>query len=253
MKYVSTHITWHHAKHAPLHFFAALILSPIHAAEMHYKKRYALNYVHAKKLFIFDIGLILFTLVIFGGTVSWLLYNPGPDDLVTTKLFTQNSRLNSGDHISLFISVHNRHDYALDDTSITVDLPPTFTLDLDTTNTISLGTIHAYETREVAVTGYFYGTPNTDYRFLAHTSYEPPTTHKREEKINPLTLRPLGSVLEMTLTTLTTIIPENSVPVSVQLTNTGEQTLHDIYIPFFDNVSHDAPLTNTGTTTSDIP
>ena len=55
MKFFEEHLTIHHFFHAPHKWFLALLISPIHAAEMHYKRNYHLRFAHARKLFLFDI------------------------------------------------------------------------------------------------------------------------------------------------------------------------------------------------------
>src|SRR3990167_8605456 len=59
MKFYEEHATFHHFKHNPHKWFAAILISPLHHAEMRYKQTYHLRFAHAKKLFVFDMMLIL--------------------------------------------------------------------------------------------------------------------------------------------------------------------------------------------------
>ncbi len=76
MQFFEKHFNKHHLLHSPHKWFLALLVSPIHTAEMHYKKRYHINFIHAKNLFVFDITLILSIVLLAIGSIFWFTYDP---------------------------------------------------------------------------------------------------------------------------------------------------------------------------------
>ena len=86
MLFVTQHLTRHHFFHAPHKWFLALLISPIHFAEIHYKKKYHLNFKHAKKLFAFDMILLSSIIVLIIATSFWFFYNPNIVDQINLSI-----------------------------------------------------------------------------------------------------------------------------------------------------------------------
>src|SRR3989338_10602091 len=76
MHFFETHFTRDTLFHKPHKWFLALLVSPIHAAELYYKKRYHLNFVHARKLFAFDMALLAGIIALVGTVIFLFAYDP---------------------------------------------------------------------------------------------------------------------------------------------------------------------------------
>src|SRR3989339_270956 len=86
MKFVEEHLTTHHLFHKPHRWFLAFLLSPFHAAAKHYANRYHLRYVHAKKVFTFDLLLLFSTLILIGATLFLYTYDPSVTSFVSLTI-----------------------------------------------------------------------------------------------------------------------------------------------------------------------
>ena len=104
MKYVTEHLTKHHLIHAPHKWFLAFLCSPIHWLEIYYKKRYHLNFTHARKLFLFDMMLLSLIVVLIGSTIIWFNYDPTIDELVYVSIKPSQDKMISGDYVSFEIN-----------------------------------------------------------------------------------------------------------------------------------------------------
>lgn len=249
MKFVTDHLTRHHLRHAPHRFFVALCLSPLHAGERYYQKKYCYNFVHAKKVFTFDLLLLIAIFCLASAAIGWRMYSPGTTDLIEFRMSTDANRIKTGDELTIMLTYRNRHDFDLINPQVQLSLPPTFILTESSSSTIMLERIGGGDTNTIRVTGRFYGTPQNDVLILAHLSYRPQTRRVREEKIAPMIIRAQESAVEVTLTSPSAAIPENNIPLTLQLINTSDLPLH-VVVPFADPLPQPANIViNTGTTT----
>ncbi len=128
MKFFEKHFNKHHLFHAPHKWFFAFLSSPIHFLEKRYQKVYHLKFVHARKLFIFDILLLLSAVGIFAITIFWWNYDPTVTSLVSLEVTPAYSaeRLTSGQYVSYGAKFKNNSDTILKNPELSLTLPPGF-------------------------------------------------------------------------------------------------------------------------------
>ncbi len=244
MKMVKKYLTRHHLFHAPHRWFLALLISPIHFLELYYKKKYHLRFIHARKLFLFDMLLILSTIFLIIISIFWFTYNPTILNKISFTLALQHTTINStriksGEHVIYLISYHNASHVSLISPAITVQVPRGFVL-LNTsatssytarTHTFHLSTISPNASGTFTFSGLLFGIPNTDLHVGASLSYH--QNHRSIEEIKTAliltTLR--NSILGITITAPDKILPQNDIPFSLTLRNTSARPLTNIIVP----------------------
>ncbi len=238
MQFFETYFTKHHFVHTPHKWFAALLLSPIHASEVHYKQRYHLTFAHAKKLFALDMALLASIVVLIGVTIFWFTYDPSVTDLVRLSFTSSEERIKSGDYVSWTLTYKNTSDVTLESPSISFRLPPGFVPDTDKTKTldparpvISLPPVEPKQEGTQVVSGWFYGTPGEEISTVADFSYSQPTRTIRESKTVRLLSTLRGSVVETDIQAPQTLLQTGSTLITIILTNTSDHTLPPLSIP----------------------
>ena len=98
MKLQNTHSEKNHLFKKPHKWFLRLLSSPIRFAELHYKKKYHLRFRHARKLFIFDIALLIIIILTACTTIFWLSYDPSITKLVYLSIEPSSDRIISGEY-----------------------------------------------------------------------------------------------------------------------------------------------------------
>ena len=267
MKFFETYFTRHHFVHTPHKWFAALLLSPIHAAELHYKLRYHLTFAHAKKLFAIDMMLLASMVVLLGATIFWFLYDPGVTDLVRLSFSSSEERVKSGDYVTFTLTYKNMSDVILESPSISFKLPPGFVLDGEKAGAID--PVQPKQEGTETVSGWFYGQPGEEISTVANFSYTQPMRTIRESKTVRLLSILRGSVLETELQAPRAILQSGAVPITITFKNTGDRALPPLRIPFgepqagirlkitsstmVDTVAPAQTITLHGTLTSELP
>ncbi len=239
MKFVEKHFSKHHLLHAPHKWFFAFISSPIHYLEMHYKKRYHLNFVHARKLFLFDTVLLFSMIVLLVGTIFWWTYDPTVTDLVYISIEPSHERILSGEYTTYNINYHNDSNTTLTSPTLEITLPRDFIIDKVVpekefdfdTYTFSLKDIKPAYTGEFSISGWFYGTPHLENPLLASVSYTQEGRKKQEKKVSPHISILRGSVLEMNTNLAEKITNNMSLPATFNVINNGDIDLNGIEIP----------------------
>ncbi|MBI5728348.1 MAG: DUF11 domain-containing protein, partial [Candidatus Magasanikbacteria bacterium] len=184
-------------------WFLALLVSPIHLAGLYYQRRYRLNYVHAKKLFLLDSLLLVIVIILGISLYSWLTFTPQPEALKLT-MTTEATRYRSGDPLTITVAYQNKNSETLRDLQMTVSLPPEFLLSAtapgaaanSSTVIFSLPPVAPTADKKIAITGRLYGTPHQEYPFDAHLFFTA-DNHKRSEKIIRLIMTPRDSTLQI--------------------------------------------------------
>lgn len=255
MKFVSEHLTTEHMKQAPHRWFAALVLSPIHAAELHYKRQYHITYIHAKKLFFFDLLLILGMGMLLAFTVFWFTFDP----TVTQNIFLtiapdvhdQNNtdkRIRSGEHVSYTITYQNNSDITITDVSLRLQLPEGFIIEQGTRVT-PLPDLAPGEGGELELTGFFFEDHEESYHITARLSYSQENKSFTEERISTIIQTLRGSILVPELTVPESILTQGTVPLSLTLTNNNHHLIEDIKVPL---PAGSFSLSNTDVSTGEI-
>ncbi len=240
MKFVEKHFTKHHLLHAPHKWFLAFLISPIHAGEMHYKKRYHMQFSHARKLFLFDMILLLSIAVIALSAVSWSMYHPKITNFMYLTITPSKDRVLSGEYMTYTIEYKNASEEKLTHAELALELPQGFIVDAvvpedsfdSETNSFHIGNVEKKSTHTVSVSGLFYGTPNIEDRITVAVSYRQDRKTYTESKVSPHLIFLRGSILVSTVELPLQVVPGGSVPLQVTLKNQGDIALSDISIPF---------------------
>ena len=243
MTFFEEHFTRHHFFRAPHKWIAAFLLSPIHHAEMRYKRHYHLRFSHAKKLFVFDTILLLSTIVLFVASLFWWLYDPTVTALVhlDVSAAVETERLQSGDDVHLTIDVHNQSDVTLTQTVLTMHLPQGFVLHdntVDTTdNTVRmpLPDIAPDEQLERTVSGRYYGPVHTHESIQTMLIYTQDGRSTPESDIHRLLLSTREPSVDISVDVPAHSIPGVRAPATVTLTNIQDHALPSIDVTFESN------------------
>jgi len=243
MKFFEEHFTKHHLFHKPHRWFLAFLVSPVHAAEMHYKKKYHLNFIHAKKLFLFDMALLASILVLVGSTVFWFLYDPTITDLVHVDIgITSHTseedgiRVRSGEHITYTIEYVNNSDVAMRDTILTLDLPEGFEVEhvegegvYDSgAHSVPLDTLAPKTSGSLTVVGFFWGNVGEEYRLTTILTYKQEGREIQEQKRAASITTLHDSTLVTSVETSDSILANGSTPIAVTLSNPYHHTVPQI-------------------------
>lgn len=252
MKFVSEHLNSHHLFHAPHKWFLAVLLSPLHAAELHYKRRYHLRFAHAKKLFFFDMSLLAFVLFLFGATLFWHFYDPTVRSLVSLKVEQSQERIKTGSKVNYTVSYINRSDVALRSPVISIQLPKGFIINTSTApknfefenSSLQLTRLDPGGNGSFTLEGTLFGSPDQEYESIVKLSYFQENDTTREYVIARLLSLPRETPLEVLWHIQESILSQGALPFSLDIRNTGSETLSSIRFPFpslagihFENVS----------------
>lgn len=233
----------HFFKH-PHKWFAAFLISPIHVAELHYKKKYHLNFVHARKLFVFDMTLLFSAIALIAGIIFWATYDPTVTDLVYVSIHPGHERLLSGQQAIYVASFKNESEVKLTSPKLIFELPQGFVfesqehtwqkdLNFDsTTLTYALSApIEPGEEASFTVSGIYYGTPHIETNLKATLVYIQQGRVKSETKSGPHLSILRGSVLKSSVLLPTKILSHTTVPFSLTLRNEGDNSIYTIVVP----------------------
>ncbi len=227
MKFVSTYLTRHHIRHTPHWWFFALCLSPFHVGELWYMRRYHLKFAHAKKLFLFDIGLLLSIILLAAGSIYWWQYDPTVRDFVDLRITASSDKIQSGDMVTYTISYTNNSEITLTIRDLTLVPPDGFIVIEPSVSHTSIS-ILPKETKYITLSGYFYGAPDQDTRLTATISYYQQGSSLLELKRAIYIATARGSVLDITIPFPSAVLPNTTVSTSIMFTNTGDRPLSDI-------------------------
>ncbi|KKQ27879.1 MAG: hypothetical protein US42_C0004G0018 [Candidatus Magasanikbacteria bacterium GW2011_GWC2_37_14] len=262
MQFFTTYFTKHHFTHTPHKWFLAFLLSPIHFAELHYKNRYHLKYENARKLFIFDITLLLSAVFLFGTTIFLFNYNPEVTNLVYLSIHPTANKVKSGEYVEYQISYKNQSDQKLVSPTLSLKLPTGFILISanpenlfdKTKQSFKLNDLGTGETGVLSVAGWIYGTPDKDENITATLSYRQNSRQVFEEK-NTLLIKTLrGSVLVGKIIVPTHILYNGNTPINLEFQNTGSQNLTNLQVPLNQNpgLSLEQIIVNKGIIENDL-
>lgn len=257
MQFVEHHLTKHHLFHAPHKWFMALLCSPIHLAEMHYKNHYHLKFENARKLFIFDITLLISIIILMAGTSYWFFYNPEVTDLVYLSAQISQNKIKSGDYTTISLHYENNSDTKLISPTLSIHLPEGFILDRaepkDNFDTIAhsfkLNSLPSGHSGAVQISGWSFGTPDKEEKITTELIYQQSDRNFKETKIASSFITHRGSILETKITAPKTIVAQGKTNIVINLKNTGdiELTQINLPLPISDEIKMINPTAKTGT------
>jgi len=246
MKFVKDHFTKHHLLHKPHRWFLAFLVSPIHAAEMHYKKKYHLNFIHAKKLFFFDMALLVSILVLIGSTLFWFLYDPTITDLVRIDIdITSHAsddhalRVRSGEHITYTIAYINSSDVTMADPILTFTPPPGFIIEHVETSgvydkraqSVAIESLPQKTSGSLTIEGIFWGNVGEEYRMGTALTYTQEGRTIQEQKRGAVITTLYDSTLDTVVDVSDSVLANGSTPVTITLSNPYHHTIPGITVP----------------------
>jgi hypothetical protein len=236
MKFVQKHFTKHHFLHAPHKWFLAFLLSPVHFCEVHYQKRYHLQFAHARKLFLFDMCLLASVFVIALTWISVLMYDPTVTKNIEISLSTTSEKIKNGEEIFYEVKYKNTSSEKLVESEIVLNLPKGFVFleakpreqFRETTKTFVLPALAPGAGGNVTVTGIYFGNANEKDVVAADFSYKQETRGVRENKMVTMFTTARGSILETTITSAPEVIENGKTKVLITLKNTGNVVLENV-------------------------
>ncbi len=237
MRFYSNHFNKHHLFHAPHLWFFALLSSPIHFAELHYKRRYHLNFEHAKKLFVFDLTLLFSIIILIITTIFWFTYNPTVTNLVYLNIRPSFTRVASGEYVTYVFHYKNSSTITLRDPQLKLKLPVGFILDQAEPQEVfnsyifTLPDLSSGADGLVTVSGWLFGTPEKEDHISATLSYRQEGRRVSEEKSSLLIKVLRGSVLQTEIQAPSIIIANQSANLKLILKNNGQKALTQIRLP----------------------
>jgi len=248
MKFVEKHLTKQSLFHKPHKWFLAFLSSPIHFAEIHYKKKYHLNFKHAKKLFVFDMALLVSIIFLICAGSFWFYYNPDVVDQIDLSITPSSDRIISGDYITYTIKYKNNSDKELNEVSLLINLPAGLVIDKIKPNDIYQEKNHSFdlqkllknETGEIDISGWYYDTPNQETHITTELLYTQENTRgaslfgdRKTEEVKMINLIQIhrGSILQGTLDISDSSLTQGEIPLKISLKNTGEQKLEKLILP----------------------
>lgn len=246
MKFFEKNFNKHHLIHKPHKWFLALLISPIHAAEMHYKEKYHLRFVHARKLFLFDMLLVASIFMLTAVTIFWFTYDPTitKDVLLSIEVYAHDGekiteQIRSGDDITYTIKYTNKSETKITSPNLSFQLPTTFILkqgqpeeNFDAqSKTFLLPDLLPGASGEATISGLFLGNVGEEYHILSILSYKQENKKATEQKLAKIIIIPHRSTLETKIEAPSVILSHSTLPISVIMKNQGNYPLSNITLP----------------------
>lgn len=251
MRFFEKHLTKDSLKNTPHKWILAFLVMPIHAGELHYKKKYHLQYAHAKKLFVFDMLLLASTFIIFGLTLFWHFYDPTITSEVYLSVDSSPSRVRSGETVEVVATYKNESEQNLLNPKLHVRLPAGF---VTTYTTSTQG--HYDEASKIFVLPHLSpddeGTillraraisePEREQTISADLTYTPEESGNVEVKTVHYGITSRGSVLEGKIDALKEVFASQKISTVITLKNTGKEILEHVALPL--NISEFISFSN---------
>lgn len=239
MRIVNEYLNKFHLLHQPHKWFSAFLISPIHFLELRYKNKYHLNFQHAKKLFVFDISLLLSIIFLTCATAFWFLYNPTITNLILLSIKPSSTKIISGDYVTYTTTYQNKSDIKIISPVLIINLPAGFIVDKtepseqfnSPENKFTLTDLLPNQQNIVTISGWFYGTPGAENKITATLEYTQEGRQNKETKSTPIFQFHRGSVLNAEITAPDKLIAGGTMPISITLTNNGAIPLNAIELP----------------------
>ncbi len=239
MQFVSTHLNKEHFFKKPHAWVLAVLISPIHAAELHYKRRYHLRFEHARKLFILDMSMLLSIFLLSFASLFWYTYDPTITDLVSVAISSEDGRVVSGEEAAYTIDITNYADVTLTSATLTLQTPPGFLIEerlpLESytaqTDTFVIPDLAPGASFHISFRGTFFAVPHESTPLEARLSYiqEGTTTREHTARTSFASLR--GSLLQLSGIFPERIPADAQFPITLHVRNDGITPLENIRIP----------------------
>ena len=101
----------------------------------HYHRRYHGQYMHAKKLFVFDLFLLGGAIITLIAGLFFFFWKPGLTNWIDLNLSYGGNRIKSGEKVEMTLNYVNRSKETLTGVTLAIHLPPGFIIDRNLTPT----------------------------------------------------------------------------------------------------------------------
>ncbi|MBI5254583.1 hypothetical protein HY932_02270, partial [Candidatus Falkowbacteria bacterium] len=205
----------------------------------YYQKKYHLQFVHAKKLFVFDITMLLSIIFLIILTVFWFTYNPFISDQISLTITPSTDKIRSGDYITYVIEIQNNSDTKLISPKLVARLPVGFILDKASPaetfsaveSSFALKNLPEKNNQTVAINGWTFGVPNAEERLTVELSYQQEKRGIRETKTASLLQIHRGSILNLALDAPNKLIAQGAQPITLTIKNNDNKKIDKIKVP----------------------
>lgn len=205
----------------------------------YYQKKYHLQFVHAKKLFAFDITMLLSIIFLTILTIFWFTYNPFISDQISLTITPSTNKIRSGDYITYTIETKNNSDTKLISPELNIHLPIGFIFDKAVPaetfsiaeSSFTLKNLPEKNSHTVTVGGWSFGVPSAEERLSVELSYQQERRGIRETKTTSLLQTHRGSILNLTVDTPKTLVAQGTQPITLTVKNNGDKKIDKINLP----------------------
>lgn len=203
----------------------------------HYHKRYHGIYQHAKKLFAFDLILLLLAIAMMVSSVVLFFWKPSIVGLVNISLSLGQERIQSGNEVRLTIDYTNNSKQNLKDVSLGLRLPEGFIVDRTKTSSdifsdhsifTAIKELNAGASGQSEIYGQFWTEPKIEKHFIANLSYRPENKNSREQKLSSLLSTIPDSVLVGNIAMLTSTFSSTPIKFTYTLRNESNSQINNI-------------------------
>jgi len=206
----------------------------------HYHLHYHNIYNHAKKLFVFDLFLLVVATVMLGATLFFFFWNPSLTDQIDLKISLGSNRVKSGELVKVTVDYKNRSKYHLREPILALHLPVGFIVDRElsptnifkTDSTFELSELLPGSSGQVELYGRLWTLPKQDEKIIALLSYLPENSKNREQKIGLFLVNLSDSILKSSLEIAQTSFANTHVPFVFKLINTSDSKLEGLNFNF---------------------
>jgi hypothetical protein len=213
----------------------------IHRAfQGHYHQKYHGKYRHAKQLFIFDIALLIFALLLVASSIFFTLWQPYVRENISLST-TLNTKPKSGEMTKISVSFSNNTKFTLSSATLAIHLPSGFIVDRTQTpfsyfsknSIIKLSDLEPGAQGSAEIYGRFWSEPKRETTITSLLTYKPANKSEPEQKIitTPLTLS--ESVLQTNFSVETSTFPNQKLPFTYSVTNQSNQSIKNIKSQIF--------------------
>ena len=203
----------------------------------HYHTRYLGVYRHAKQLFVFDLVLLAFAILMLGSAGYFYIWKPGPAKNVLINISFGTERILSGNKVQMTIDYTNNSKETIGDAVLAVRLPRGFIVDESKTtglnsknNTFEIGSLPSGSTGQVKIVGTLWANVGELEKIISTLSFKPENKNNTDQASGIYLLKLTDSVLEASLKVPTKSYSGQKLTYSVFLNNTGSDELSNIKI-----------------------
>ncbi len=215
----------------------------------YFENKYSSIYKHAKKLFVFDIILLILAIFLFGSAIFWFFWQPSISSQVEINFAYSSEKIISGEDLDIFITYKNNSKFDLEETTLSLHLPAGFVLNkakndqLSDSNSINLGQIKPGGNDKITISGQLVGDATQSDKILAILSYKIGKTNKIDQKKELELINYDKTEIMSEINFEKTTFPDKEVPFSIKISNISQKTIEgvDLELPNFLNLEQQSP------------